>query len=131
METPSPTEDDPPLAGALKRLSHRIFIICENRFQLLLVEMQEERERFLNAIWVAAAMAMFALLAGITLTLTVAVAFKDHSPITALLVLAAVYVLAAILLYTRLMRLQRNWQTLSATIEQLKKDRECLEKQLG
>ncbi len=32
--------------------------------------------------------------------------------------------------YSRLVRLQRDWQTLPGTLDQLKKDRECLEKNL-
>lgn len=131
MDTPSRAEESPPFGQALKRLAQRVFVICENRFQLLLLEAHEERERFLRAIWLGLAAAVFGLLAGITITIVVAVVFWGHSPITALLVLAAVYVIAALLFYARLMRLQRDWQALSATIEQLRKDRECLEKQLG
>ena len=74
--------------------------------------------------------AAFGLLGGITLTLVVAVALWDHSPILALLVLAAIYITAAGVFYSRLSRLQRDWQTLTSTLEQLKKDRECLEKNL-
>ena len=115
----------------MKRVVQRAFVICENRFQLLLVEVQEERERFLHSILLGLAAAAFGLLAGITITIIVAVAFKDHYPVMALAVLATVYVLAAAVFYGRLVRMQQDWQSLSATIEQLKKDRECLEKQLG
>jgi len=128
METS--TETGPDLAGASRRIAQRLFIIAENRLQLLMVEAQEERERILHAIWLALGAAAFGLLGGITLTLVVAVALWDHSPILALLVLAAIYVTAAVVFYSRLARLQRNWQTLTATLEQLKKDRECLEKNL-
>ena len=130
MESSSSTEEVPPLADASKRLAQRIFVICENRLQLLMIEAQEERERILSAICMAMITLTFSLLAGITVTIIVAVAFWDHYPIIALLVLAAVYVAVAALFYTKLMQLQRDWQTLPATIEQLKKDRECLEKQL-
>ena len=130
METPTPASE-PGSGEILKRLAHRVFVICENRFQLLLVEAQEERERFLRAMWLGLAAAIFGLLAGIALTLVIAVAFWNHSPIIALLVLAAVYVIAALLFYARLIRMQRDWQTLSATIDQLRKDRECLEKRMA
>ena len=130
METPAPASEPGP-GEVLKRLAHRVFVICENRFQLLLVEVQEERERFLRAMWLGLAAAIFGLLAGIALTLVIAVAFWDHSPIIALLVLTAVYVIAALLFYARLIRMQRDWQTLSATIDQLRKDRECLEKRMA
>jgi uncharacterized membrane protein YqjE len=45
-----------------------------------------------------------------------------------LLILTALYVAAGIYLYRRLIGLLRNWQMLSATLDQLRKDRECLEK---
>jgi len=128
MEMPAPVSGEPGSGEALKRLAHRVFVICENRFQLLLVEAQEERDRFMKAMWLGLAAAVFGLLAGFTLTLVIAVAFWDHSPVIALLVLAAVYVIVSLLFCARLIRMQRDWQTLSATVDQLRKDRECLEK---
>jgi uncharacterized membrane protein YqjE len=118
------------LADASKRLAHRALVICENRFQLLMVEVEEERDRILSAIWLALGAAAFGLLAAIALTIVIAVALWHQSPVVALLVLTALYAGAAALLYARLARLQRDWQTLPNTIEQLRKDRECLEKQV-
>jgi uncharacterized membrane protein YqjE len=60
----------------------------------------------------------------------VAVIFWDHYAVIALLVLTGVYVVLALLFYAKLVQLHRGWQTLPTTIEQLKKDRACLEKQL-
>jgi uncharacterized membrane protein YqjE len=97
----------------------------------LMVEAQEERERILKAIWMGMAAVACGLLAGVTVTTIVAVAFWHCHPIIALGVLAAIYIGVAILFYTKLTKLQRDWETLPATIEQLRKDRECLEKQLG
>lgn len=131
MESTSSTGDAPPLADSAKRLAQRIFVICENRLQLLMVEAQEERERILRAILMAMIAAVFSLLAGIAITLIVAVAFWDNHPAIALLVLTVIYVTVAVIFYVRLMQLQRDWQMLPTTIEQLKKDRECLEKQLS
>jgi uncharacterized membrane protein YqjE len=116
------------LGDAAKRIAHRAFVIFENRLQLLMVEAQEERERALLAIWLALGAAAFGLLAGVALTFTIAVALWEQSPISALLVLTALYSIAAVLFYRRLVRLQQGWQTLPGTLDQLKKDRECLEK---
>jgi uncharacterized membrane protein YqjE len=129
METSSEAGTD--LTEVAGRISQRLFVIAENRLQLLMVEAQEERERILRAIWLALGAAAFGLMAGVTLTLVVAVALWGWGhPIVALLVLSAIYVIAAAIFYSRLSHLQRNWQTLMATLEQLKKDRECLEKNL-
>jgi uncharacterized membrane protein YqjE len=129
MEAPS--EAEPHLADASKRIVHRAFVTVENRLQLLMVEAQEERERILKAVWMSLAAVVFSLLAGMTITIIVAVVFWEHCPIIALLILTALYVIGAIWFYVKLMHLQRDWQTLAGTIDQLRKDRECLEKQLG
>lgn len=119
------------LAASSKRIAQRVLTISENRIELLLVELQEERERLLLAILLAMAVAAFGLLAGVAFTLAIAVFFWSYSPLAALLMLAAFYVTAAVFLYARLLRLQRDWNTLPATLDQLRKDRECLEKTIG
>ena len=105
-----------------------MFVIVENRLQLLMVEAQEERERVLLAILLALCTAVFGLLAGVTLTVVIALALWEHSHIMALVVLATLYSIAAVFFYQRLVRLQQDWETLPGTLEQLKKDRQCLEK---
>src|SRR5450432_75679 len=87
METTS--DNGSHLGDATKRIAQRAFVIVENRLQLLMVEAQEERERVLLAILLALGAATFGLLAGVTLTVVIAVALWEHSPIIALLVLAA------------------------------------------
>lgn len=129
MDAPANPETD--VTGAGKRLAQRLFVIAENRLQLLMLEAQEERERVLLAIWLALGAAAFGLLAGVAATVAIAVALWDHSPLVAMVVLTIVYLLAALVFYWRLIKLQRNWHTLQATLEQLKKDRECLEKDLN
>ena len=129
METQ--TEIKPQLADASKRLAQRALVICENRLELLMVEVQEERERILRAIWLVLGAAAFCLLAGIALTVVIVVALWQQSLIAALLILTALYTIAAVCFYGRLTRLQRDWQTLPTTLDQLRKDRECLEENLN
>lgn len=126
----APANPETDVSGAGKRLAQRLFVILENRLQLLMVEVQEERERVLLAIWLALGAAAFGLMAGMALTVAVAVALWNHSPLLAMVVLTIIYGAAALAFYWRLIRLQRSWSTLQATLEQLKKDRECLEKNL-
>jgi uncharacterized membrane protein YqjE len=129
METQ--TETEPHLADASKRLAQRALVICENRFELLMVEVQEERERILRAMWLALGAAAFGLLAGIALTVVIVIALPQQFLTVALLILTALFTIAAVFLYTRLTRLQRDWQMLPTTLDQLRKDRECLEKHLN
>jgi uncharacterized membrane protein YqjE len=113
-----------------KRLGRRLLAIGENRFELLMVEVQEERERLLHAIVLALGVAALGLLAGVSLTGVIVVFVWEISRVAALLVLTGLYGAAAVCLYLRLTRLLRDWQNLPATLDQLRKDRACLEKHL-
>jgi len=102
--------------------------IGENRLELLTVEVQEERERLLHAILLAFGMAVFGLLTGLTLTAAIVVLFWAWSQVAVLLILTALCGTAGIFLWRQLAGLLRDWQTLSASLDQLRKDRACLEK---
>ena len=119
------------LGGMSKSIVRRLLAIGGNRVELLLVELQEERERILLAILMALGIATFALLAGLGLTFIVAIVFWEHSPVLALLVLTLIYLGTAIALYTRLVRLKRDWQTFPSTLDQLRKDLDCLDQNLN
>ena len=118
------------LGETLKRFARGLLIIGENRFELLMVEVQEERERLLRAILLALGVAAFGLLAAIALTATIAVLLWQYSPFAVLLTLTSLYGATAVCLYRRLTRLLRDWQNLPATLDQFRKDRACLEKNL-
>ena len=118
------------LVETSKRFARRLLTIGENRFQLLMVEVQEERERFLRAILLALGVAAFGLLAGVALTGAIVVLLWELSRVAALLVLTGLYGATAVWLYRRLSMLLRDWQNLPATFDQLRKDRACLEKHL-
>ncbi len=119
------------LGATSKTFARRLLTIGENRLELLTVEVQEEHERFLRAFLLALGVAAFGLLAGLTLTAAIAVLLWDWSPMAVLLILTGLYVAAGICLYRRLIGVLRNWQTLSASLNQLRKDRACLEKILA
>jgi uncharacterized membrane protein YqjE len=129
METTHGSFND--LATTSKQFARRLATIGENRLELLAVEVQEGRERLLYAFLMALGAAVFGLLGGLTLTAAIVVLLWDCSHLAALLTLTGVYGAAGFYLYRRLMVLLRNWQTLPASLEQLRKDRECLEKILA
>jgi uncharacterized membrane protein YqjE len=116
------------LAATSKHFARRLLTIGENRLELLAVEVQEEHERRLLAFLLALGVAAFGLIASLTLTTAIVILLWFWSPVAVLLILTALYVAAGIYLYRRLIGLLRNWQMLSATLDQLRKDRECLEK---
>ena len=118
------------LAESARRFARRLLTIGENRIELMMVEVQEQRERLLHAILLALGIAAFGLLAGITLTGAVVVLLWDVSPLAVFLGLTVLYAAAAVFLYRRLTQMLRDWKNLPATLDQIRKDRECLEKSL-
>ena len=119
------------LAASSKHLARRLLTIGENRLELLTVEVQEERERLLHAILLAFGVVAFGLLGSLTLTAAIVVLLWACSPVLVLLGLTCLYGAAGIFLWRRLAGLLRDWQTLSASLDQLRKDRACLEKILA
>ena len=116
------------LAATSKHFARRLLTIGENRFELLAVEVQEERERLLHALLLALGVAAFGLLASLTLTAAIIYWLWNYSPLTVLLTLTGLYAAVGIGLCLRLNALLRDWQTLSGSLDQLRKDRLDLEK---
>jgi uncharacterized membrane protein YqjE len=128
---PDPINGSDPVILSPQRLARRLLTIVENRIELLMLEVQEERERLLRVILLALGVAVFGFLAATALTVALVVALWWLSPLSVLLTLAALYCTASLLLYQRFTFLQRNWETLPDTLDQLKKDRACLESHLS
>jgi uncharacterized membrane protein YqjE len=114
-------------ATASKQFVRRLLTIGENRLELLMLEVQEERERLLHAILLALGVAVFSFLAGAALTVALVVLLWHLSPVGVLLVLTTVYAAFAAVLYRRFAVLQHHWKTFPATLDQLGKDRAWLE----
>ena len=115
------------IGSSTRRIFRHVLAMGENRLELLLLELEEERERFVLAIMLALGATIFAVLAGVALTVALAVALWNYSPAAAMLAMAVIYLFAGGVLYYRLVKLRKEWQTLPATLDQLKKDRECLD----
>ena len=119
-----------PLGEAAKRFVRRLPVLGENRIELLRIELQQTVACLLRLFVLALAVGVFGLLAGLTLTAAVAVCFWRLSALAALLVLGGLHGTIAALLWRRLWRLRREWKTLPATLDQLRKDFSCLKELL-
>jgi uncharacterized membrane protein YqjE len=115
-----------PLAAA-KRFVQRLLDIGENRFQLLMVEVEEERNRLLCMVFLAMAAAALGMLMGIAWSAALVIFFWPAGPVCTLLILGAVYGVAALVLFRWLTAL-RHEQVLGATLDQFRKDRACLKR---
>jgi len=114
------------LLGASRRVAQRTIDIGANRVELLMVEVQEERERLLRSFHLALASAAFAVLGGFALTFALAVLLWDHGAVAVLFTVAAISAAASLVLRGRILGLQRDYPMFGATMDQLRKDRECL-----
>jgi uncharacterized membrane protein YqjE len=119
------------LAASSKGVVRSLLTIGENRLELLAVEVQEGRERLLHAVILALGVAAFGLLTGMTLTAAIVVLFWAWSHVAVLLILTGLYGAAGAYAWWRLNGLLESWQTLPDSIEQLRKDGECLKKILA
>ena len=128
---PTATSGSEPRHPSVKHVAAQLLAIAENRVELLMVEVQEERERLLRAILLALGVAVFGFLTGAALTVALVVLLWALSPLAVLLTLTTLYSATAIYLYGHFRTLQRNWETLPATLNQLRKDRACLENHLA
>jgi len=126
-----PTVSFSQLGATSRQIAQRLLTIGENRLELLTVELQEERERLLHAFLLALCVTALGLLAGMTFTAALVVIGWSYSPLGVLLTLTALYGAAAVYLGRRLSAQLRDWQALSATLDQLRKDRACLAQSLN
>ena len=102
----------------------------ENRLELWMVEVQEEWVLLLNQLLLGLGIAAFGLLAALALSAALCLLLWPGNPGLTLLILGGLYAMIAVALYWRLRMGMRFGRNSSATLDQLRKDRECLEKTL-
>ena len=120
--TPSPSAPE----SASKRVLHRLLAVAENRVLLLLAEIEEERDRFLVRIVLALGAAVLALLGLMAWTAAIVLLLWPVSQVATLLILGAVYLIAAGVIGRKLFNPRQHPPPLTATLDQLRKDRACL-----
>ena len=123
------TEPSPGLFSAVRRLLNTALAGVENRIELFLVELREERFRVFEVLLLGCAATLLGFMALLTVTVTLVVVFWDSARVQVLVVLSAGYSVATIGILWRLKILLRNWSSFAATLSELKKDRACLEEE--
>ena len=120
------TESGPGVFSSVKRLLNTALAGVENRIELFLVELREERFRVFGVLLLGCAAGVLGFMALLTGTVTLAVIFWDSARVTVLVILSACYFLATAGTVWRLSVKLRKWSSFSATLDELKKDRACL-----
>jgi uncharacterized membrane protein YqjE len=114
-------------AGSLRALGDGVLGSLQERVELLSIELQEEKLRVIQTLaWIAAAMFLGAL-ALIFASATLVYLFWESGRLFALVGLTVCYTVATIAAVIRLRRfLARLPVPFEATLDELKRDRECI-----
>lgn len=110
-----------------KRILRSVGDLVQSRLELFLVEIKEERLRVLDALLLVAACVVCALMTVALLTFMLVVIFWEHR-VMVLGLLTLGYAAGAGASFWALRHRLRHWQSFTGTLEQIKKDRACLEK---
>ena len=121
-------ETTPPgLAETLRRLGATILAVFSNRLELLVVELQEERIRFFEAVVLLAAIVALGFF---TLTLAaigvILLVWKEFG-VWGLFIMSSIGLIGTILAVWLLQARLKNWPLLAGTLAELRKDRAWLE----
>lgn len=124
-------EPDPESAGPLaagRRILRTVSDLAHTRLELFLVELKEERIRIVDALLLLAVGVVCAAMTLILLTFTVVLIFWEHR-VLALVLLTLLYAGMAVWSLLTLRKRLAGWNAFAATLQEFKKDRECLDKQ--
>ncbi len=120
-------ETNPGVWASLKRGLDALLATTHNRVQLFAVELQEEKCRLVEAILCAAAVVSFGLMALSLVTITVIVLCWEKGLVPALAGLSTLYLLGTGLAWRALQARLKARSAFASTLDELKKDRSCLE----
>ncbi len=122
-----PVESGKGVFTSLRRLLKIGFAVAQNRLELFLVELQEERWQLFDTLLL---LGIVLILAGMTLmvfTVTIVVLCLRAERLDLLAALMLLYLLATIIAGWRLRSRLKSWAPFSATVTELKKDKACLD----
>jgi len=115
------------LPDTLRRLGSAILAMLQNRLELLVVELHEDRIRLIETLLLVVAVVALGLFTLILAAAAVIVLVWNTLHVAGLFIVSGVGLVATLLVGWRLNVRLKNWPLLPGTLEQLKKDRECLE----
>jgi uncharacterized membrane protein YqjE len=125
----APTEHPPGVVASSRRLWRTILAMAENRIELLLVELEEERRRAVQALLMGVALGALGLMTLLVATFSLVFVVSEEDRAGVLLVLSACYALATAAAYWRLHRLLGNWSAFSASLAEFRKDKAWMQEE--
>jgi len=115
------------LFASLRRLLKTVLAIAENRLDLLLVELQESRWRFIYAFLLSGLVLILALMTLMVPTIAIVVWCVMAKRLDLVVALTLVYLAATVGFFLHLRSWLKTWTPFSATVAELKKDKACLD----
>jgi uncharacterized membrane protein YqjE len=122
-----PGESAPGIFASLGRLLKTLLAIAQNRLELLLVELREERWRFFDALLMAGIVLIMATMTLMAATITIVVVCVKADRLDLVVALVLLYLAGTIISFWRLRVRLKQWTPFSATLAELKKDKACLD----
>lgn len=122
-----PAEKGKGVFASLRRLLKTASAIAQNRLELFLVELQEERLQLFDTLLL---LGVVLILAGMTLlvfTVTIVVLCLRADRLGPIVLLILFYLVATAVAVWRLRIRLKGWAPFSGTVAELKKDKACLE----
>jgi len=117
----------PGLPATLRRLAATILAVFQNRLELLVVELQEERIRLFNALLLTAVIVVLGLFTLAMAAVAAVLIVWDKFGVMGLWAMSGLGLLCTLLAYWWLRVRLKNWPFLAGTLAELRKDRECME----
>ncbi len=118
----------PGFLDSLRQLGDGLLGMLHERAELLTIELQEEKYRFIQIfIWISAAV-FTAVLAVVFVTLTIVYLFWETHRLAVLAGFAGFYLLAlGVIIFTFKKYLDRQPRPFSSTLQALEEDRACIQ----
>jgi uncharacterized membrane protein YqjE len=124
-----PGENGPGIFASLGRLLKTVLAIAQNRLELLLVEVREERWRFFDALLMAGIVLIMATMTLMAATITIVVVCVKADRLDLVVALVLLYLAGTIVSFWRLRVRLKQWTPFAATLAELKKDKACLDEE--
>ena len=113
--------------ASLRRLLKTAFAITENRLELFLVELQEERLQLFDTLLLLGVVLILVAMTLMMFTMTVVMLCLKYERFDLLIALMVAYLVATAIGVWRLRIRFKGWAPFSGTVAELKKDKACLE----
>jgi uncharacterized membrane protein YqjE len=124
-----PGENGLGIFASLGRLLKTVLAIAQNRLELLLVEVREERWRFFDALLMAGIVLIMATMTLMAATITIVVVCVKADRLDLVVALVLLYLAGTIVSFWRLRVRLKQWTPFAATLAELKKDKACLDEE--